>query len=323
MARKRKGQPVHGWLAIDKPVGVTSTKVVADIRRLTDAAKAGHGGTLDPLASGILPIALGEATKTVSYVMDGAKTYRFTLAFGEARSSDDREGEVVATSGGRPDDAAILAVLPRFTGEIEQVPPIYSALKVDGERAYDLARAGEAVELAARRVRIDSIRLLARPDADRAEFEVACGKGTYIRSLARDIARAVGTVGHVAELRRTACGPFNETNAIPLDNARALGQGPALRAKLLPILTALDDIPALALTEDEARRLRSGLPLAIDRLAFRDPAQAAAADLTVKVVCDGRLVALGRCAAGELRPVRVLNLETHSSGEDDVDHAGS
>lgn len=321
MARKRKGAPVHGWLAIDKPVGVTSTRVVAEIRRLADAAKAGHGGTLDPLASGILPIALGEATKTVAYVMDGAKTYRFTLAFGEARSTDDREGEVIATSDVRPDDAAIAAVLPRFTGDIEQVPPIFSALKVDGERAYDLARAGEAVDLAARRVRIDRITLLGRPSADLAEFEVACGKGTYIRSLARDIAQALGSVGHVAVLRRTACGPFDESNAISLDNARALGQGSAFRAKLLPILTALDDIPALALTEDEARRLRSGLPLALERLAFRDPVQAAAGDLTVKVVCDGRPVALGHCAGGELRSLRVFNLETHSSGEDDVDHA--
>jgi tRNA pseudouridine55 synthase len=316
MARKRKGQPVHGWIAIDKPVGVTSTQVVGAVRWLCDAAKAGHGGTLDPLASGILPVALGEATKTVPYVMDGAKTYRFTIAFGEARSTDDREGEVTETSPVRPTDDQIRAVLPGFEGEIAQVPPAYSALKVDGERAYDLARKGEDVKLAARQVRIDGLELLARPSPDLAEFEVRCGKGTYVRSLARDIAHKLGTVGHVAALRRTRCGPFAEDNAIPLDFARSLGQGPALRAYLLPVLTALDDIPALALTEEDARRLRNGQFLSVqDQDGVFDP------DQTVSVVCDGRLVALARVVDGELRPQRVLHLENHSSGDDDVDYA--
>ncbi|CAA7618659.1 tRNA pseudouridine synthase B [Magnetospirillum sp. LM-5] len=315
MARKRKGQPVHGWIAIDKPEGIGSTKVVSDVRRLFDAAKAGHGGTLDPLASGILPIALGEATKTVAYVMDGAKTYRFTIQFGEARSTDDREGEVTATSDLRPDDGAIRAVLPRFIGEVSQVPPAFSALKIDGERAYDLARAGEAVELAARTVRIDRLELIERTGPDLATFEVACGKGTYVRSLARDIASALGTVGHVARLRRTACGPFNETNAIPLDKARSLGHGPALRASLLPILTALDDIPALALTEDEARRLGSG-----QVFSLRETPSAFGPTQVVKALCDGRLVALAQVEGGFVRSLRGLNLETSSSGEDDVDH---
>ena len=210
MGRRRTGTPIHGWLIIDKPLGRSSAQVVAAVRRITGAAKAGHGGTLDPLATGVLPIALGEATKTVSYVMDGSKAYRFTLRFGEARTTDDREGAVTETSPARPTDAEIRAVLPRFTGLIEQVPPAFSALKVDGVRAYRLARAEEAVALAPRQVRIDRLELIARPDADTAEFLVRSGKGAYMRSLARDIARALGTVGHVAALRRTAVGPFRE-----------------------------------------------------------------------------------------------------------------
>lgn len=309
MARKRKGTPIDGWLAIDKPVGIGSTQVVGAVRRILGAAKVGHGGTLDPLASGVLPIALGEATKTVQYVMDGTKTYRWQVRWGEARSTDDGEGEVIASCDRRPTRDEIEAALPRFIGDIEQVPPAFSAIKIGGERAYDLARAGEAVEIKPRVVRIERLELVGQPDADHADFEVACGKGTYIRSLARDIARALGTCGHVSVLRRTACGPFNERNSIPLDNFRELGQGPGPRSYLLPVETALDDIPALALSEAEARRLHSGQSLSLLRMATRDPAAPLAQGLIVRAMEGRRLVALARVEGAEIRPVRVMNLK--------------
>ncbi len=320
MARKRKGIPIDGWLAIDKPVGIGSTNVVAMVRRTLNAAKVGHGGTLDPLASGILPIALGEATKTVQWVMDGAKTYHFTICFGQARTTDDLEGEVCATSDVRPDADAIRAVLPRFTGAISQVPPIYSAIKVDGERAYDLARAGEEVELKARTVTIHRLELVSMPDADHAQFEVLCGKGTYVRSLARDISQALGTVGHVTVLRRVACGRFTLENAISLDNFMSLGQLPALRAYLLPIETALDDIPALALTAAEARRLQNGQVLSVSRLEGRGQVPDDASDLVVRAMDGSRLVALARIDRDEVRSVRVLNLQPDTLGDSDVDY---
>jgi len=309
VARKRKGLPVDGWIAVDKPEGVTSTQVVAMVRRQTNAAKAGHGGTLDPLASGILPIALGEATKTVSYVMDGEKTYRFRVRWGESRTSDDREGDISETHPHRPDRQAILDVLPRFLGTIQQIPPIFSALKVDGERAYDLARAGEHVELAARPVQIHSLDLDDMPDADHADFVVRCGKGTYVRSLARDLALAVGTVGHVALLRRTACGPFVESAAIPLDNLGLLSDGPGLQTYLLPIKTALDDIPALALTEAEVRRLRLGQPVPVTELADQERASRLSDGETVRAMQGDQVAALARIDGAELRPVRVFNLQ--------------
>jgi len=320
LARKRKGIPIDGWLAIDKPVGIGSTNVVAMVRRTLNAAKVGHGGTLDPLASGILPIALGEATKTVQWVMDGAKTYHFTICFGQARTTDDLEGEVCATSDVRPDADAIRAVLPRFTGAISQVPPIYSAIKVDGERAYDLARAGEEVELKARTVTIHRLELVSMPDADHAQFEVLCGKGTYVRSLARDISQALGTVGHVTVLRRVACGRFTLENAISLDNFMSLGQLPALRAYLLPIETALDDIPALALTAAEARRLQNGQVLSVSRLEGRGQVPDDASDLVVRAMDGSRLVALARIDRDEVRSVRVLNLQPDTLGDSDVDY---
>ncbi len=247
MARRKKGQKVDGWLILDKPIGITSTQAVAAVKRLFDAQKAGHGGTLDPLATGILPIALGEATKTVPFVMDGAKTYRFTLKFGESRATDDAEGAVTGTSDRRPTDAEIRAALPHFIGEIDQIPPIFSAIKVDGERAYDLARQGEAVELAARKVRIDDFRLVERLGPDEAVFEVRSGKGAYMRALARDLALHLGSLGHVSALRRLSVGAFTEAGAISLDALRALGHIPAAFEHILPIETALDDIPALAL----------------------------------------------------------------------------
>jgi tRNA pseudouridine55 synthase len=304
VARGRKGRPINGWLAIDKPLGLGSTQVVSRVKRILDAAKVGHGGTLDPLASGVLPIALGEATKTVQYVMDGEKTYRFQVRWGEATASCDREGEVTETSPVRPGREAIDAALPAFVGEIEQVPPAFSAVKIGGQRAYDLARAGETVEIRPRVVHIHSLRLLGMPDSDHADFEVRCGKGTYVRSLARDLALKLGTVGHVSVLRRTRCGPFGEENAISLESLEQLGQGPAPWSFLLPVETALDDIPALALTESEAQRLQSG-----GFVPWRGTSAPPAGDGAMcRAMRDGRLVALARIEGGEIRPVRVMNL---------------
>ena len=222
--RKPRGRPLDGWLIVDKPAGLTSTDVVNRVRRMFDAQKAGHGGTLDPLATGLLPVAFGAATKTVPYVMDGTKLYRFTLRFGEARDTDDADGQVIETSDVRPDDAAIRDALPRFRGDIMQVPPIFSAIKIAGERAYDMAREGRAPVLEPRPARIDRFDLVERPDADTAVFEVASGKGVYMRSLARDLAQACGTVGHIAALRRLRVGPFLEQHAIPLDKLREAGR---------------------------------------------------------------------------------------------------
>jgi len=308
VARRRRGQPVHGWLALDKPVGVSSAKAVAIVRRLLDAEKAGHGGTLDPLASGILPIALGEATKTVAWAMAATKTYRFAVRWGEARTTDDAEGAVTATSDRRPDRAEILAALPGLTGEIRQRPPAYSALKVAGERAYRLARSGEAVNLEPRTVEVTSLRLLGMPDADHAELEAEVGKGTYIRALGRDLAIELGTFGHISALRRTRVGPFNEMQAISLDKLTSLGHSPPPFEHLLPVETALDDIPALALTEAEADRLRCGQAV----LPLRPTDRAFMLELgngqRIRATCGNKLVALVEIADGALRPVRVLNL---------------
>ncbi len=318
MARKKRGRPVHGWVVVDKPVGVTSTQVVGRIRRIFDAEKAGHAGTLDPLASGILPIALGEATKTVPYAMDGEKTYRFTVRWGEARDTDDTEGQVTATSDARPEPDAIAAIIPRFIGEISQVPPAFSAIKVDGERAYDLARAGEAVQLAPRLIRIDDLQLAEIPDRDHATFDVQSGKGAYMRGLARDIAIALGTVGHIVALRRTRVGPFGLDDAVPLEHIDALAKQPgaeqsALDGILLPVETPLDDIPAVALTEAEAHRMRHGQSVALLRRSDRE--RIAALDLDpdnpdaiVLATCGDLPVALARIDGGEIRPVRLLNL---------------
>ena len=301
MARRRKGEKIDGWGGLDKPVGLGSTPAVSRVRRLFGAQKAGHGGTLDPLASGVLPIALGEATKTVPFVMDGRKEYRFTLRFGEARATEDAEGEVTATSKVRPDDAAIAGALAAFCGEIEQMPPAFSALKVDGRRAYDLARAGETVELKPRKVLIERLEFLGRPDRDHADFLVGCGKGTYIRSLGRDLAIALGTVGHLSMLRRTAAGPFREAAAISLPKLEALGHIPALFGALAPVATALDDIPALAVTEAQADRLRQGQPVLLTR-------DAPPSGALVRAELGDRLVALVRSDGTALQPVRVFNL---------------
>ena len=268
---RRRGIPIHGWLIVDKPAGVTSAGVVGKVRRLTGAAKVGHAGTLDPLATGVLPLAFGEATKTVAYAMDRTKVYRFTARWGEARSTDDSEGAVTETSDIRPTRDEIEAALPSFIGVLEQVPPAYSAVKVEGQRAYALARADKPVKLEPRRIRIDEFRLLGIPDADHAEFEVISGKGAYMRSLARDIALALGTVGHIAALRRIAVGPFREDAAISLDKLAALGHSAPLSELLLPVETALDDIPALALTEAEGQSLRHGQSVAALPVVSRSP----------------------------------------------------
>jgi tRNA pseudouridine55 synthase len=295
-------------LVIDKPAGVTSAAVVAAVRRATHAAKVGHGGTLDPLATGVLPIALGEATKTVSYVMDGSKIYRFTIRWGEQRNTDDAEGDVVNVSEVRPTEEAIRAVLPRFIGEIDQVPPIFSAVKVAGQRAYALARAEIPVELESRTVRVEGIELIDMPDADHAVFEVIAGKGTYMRALARDLAVALGTVGHVAALRRNSVGPFTESAAIPLDKIDSLGHSDGLKEHLLPVGAALDGIPALNLTEAEGRRLQRGQPVAVLPVASRSSIKHLSRDAVFCAMAMGRPVALATVKGGEIRPLRVLNL---------------
>ncbi|MGB0696939.1 MAG: tRNA pseudouridine(55) synthase TruB [Rhodospirillaceae bacterium] len=307
MARKRKGLPIHGWVAVDKPEGMTSTQVVGKVRWLFNANKAGHGGTLDPLATGLLPVALGEATKTVPYVMDGRKVYEMTVRWGEARDTDDREGDVIAQSPVRPDEKAIAAILPRFTGLIDQVPPVYSAIKVDGQRAYDLARADQTVTLSARTVRIDAIALV-DSEADYSRFRIECGKGTYMRSLARDMAQALGTVGHVHRLRRVLCGPFTETQAISLERLESLGHSARLSDGLLPVDLALESLQALLLTEAEALRLSHGQTVSLHQIATRQPLTDLAPGATVRAMSDGRLVGLARLSEDDVRPLRILHL---------------
>jgi len=313
MARRKKGEPISGWVIIDKPEGLTSTDVVNKCRRTLNAQKAGHAGTLDPLATGVLAVAFGEATKTIPFVMDADKVYRFTVAWGEARSTDDCEGEVTERSDVRPSRAAIEAVLPQFIGAVEQVPPAFSAIKVDGERAYDLARAGEDVQLKARTVHIDEITLVDLPDADHAVFEMACGKGTYVRALARDMAKALGTAGHIADIRRLKAGPMDIERAIPLEQWLDLVYKAGASEALLPVETPLDDIPALAVTEADAVRLRNGQPILLrdDEVLRRVKALSSTdEDEDPPVLCSrkGRPVALCRYDRGELHPSRVFNI---------------
>jgi tRNA pseudouridine55 synthase len=298
---------VHGWVVLDKPVGMTSTHAVGAVKRLFQCKRAGHAGTLDPLASGCLPIALGEATKTVPFVMDGRKAYRFTVRWGEERDTDDADGRVVATSEQRPPAASVEALLPRFTGTISQVPPRFSAIKIEGERAYDLARDGEAVELDARPVQIDRLALVNVLDVDQAEFEAECGKGTYVRSLARDLGRALGCYGHISALRRQAVGSLGENTMISLEQLtsmchRAAAGEASLADALMPVETALDDIPALAVSGADAARLQRGQAVLLrgrDAPIFRG---------TVYVTASGRLVALAEVDRGEIIPKRVFNL---------------
>jgi tRNA pseudouridine55 synthase len=305
--KKRDKRDVHGWCVLDKPVGMTSTHAVAVVKRLFTAKRAGHAGTLDPLASGLLPIALGEATKTVPYVMDGRKTYQFTVRWGEERDTDDAEGRVAQSSDARPTADAIRALLPGFTGTIAQVPPRYSAIKIDGERAYDLAREGTVVEMEARPVDIHRLELAETPDPDHAVLVAECGKGTYVRALARDLGRLLGCYGHVSALRRTIVGPFTEHDMIPLErldslcHRAAVGEG-NLAALLLPVETALDDIPALAVSRADAARLQRGQAVLLrgrDAPVMHGP---------VSVTVSGQLVALADVDRGEIVPKRVFNL---------------
>ncbi len=310
MARRRKGDAVSGWICLDKPYDLTSTHAVSRVRRAFNAQKAGHAGTLDPLATGILPIALGEATKTVPFLMDADKTYRFTIAWGTTTATLDREGAVTASSDVRPTPAAVATALPRFVGEIWQVPPAYSAVKVDGERAYDLARAGETVELAARQVTIHAARVVEAADADHVTLEIDCGKGTYVRSLVRDLAEALGACGHVSALRRTRVGAFVEARAITLEFLEELSHKRALAEALLPVETALDDIPALAVTTEDAFRLKQGrsivlVPRQVETLRDR----LKPGSRTVSATAEGVVVALCEMRAGRLEPSRVFHLD--------------
>jgi len=307
MARKRRGEPVHGWVIIDKPLGMGSTGLVGKVRYLLNAEKAGHGGTLDPLASGILPIALGEATKVVSYAMSGSKTYEFTARWGQSTATDDMEGDVIAETDVRPTETDILSVLSEFEGEIDQVPPIYSAIKVDGKRAYDLARADIAVELKSRKVQIDKCELVRCDDVDHASFRVQCGKGTYIRSLARDIAVRLGTCAHVIRLRRTVVGPFTEKHAISLDSLEALGHSARDSDTLLAVEAVLDDIPALALSADETRRLKHGQTIQLGSVVDQSALTGITQDNVLCALFEGKMIALVKCVEGEIKALRVLN----------------
>jgi tRNA pseudouridine55 synthase len=306
MARKKKHDDVNGWLVLDKPVGMTSTQAVARVKRLMNANKAGHAGTLDPLASGLLPIALGEATKTVSYIMDGRKVYRFVVRWGAQTSTDDTEGEVTATSDHRPSEEDILAILPEFTGKIMQMPPQFSAIKIQGERAYDLARSGETVALEARPILVHRLLLIDMEDADTAVFDCECGKGTYVRALARDMGTRLGTRGHVIGLRRLLVGPFGENDMVPLEEIEELAEAEDLNAPrtvLLGVDTALADLPQIDVHRDAAARLRRGQSVI---LRGRDAPTSSA---EIAVMCGGDLVAIAEVDKGELVPKRVFNLE--------------
>lgn len=315
MARKRRGNPIHGWVNFDKPLGMTSTQAVGKIRWLFGAQKAGHAGTLDPLASGILPIALGEATKTVPFLVEATKDYEVSLKWGERTSTLDTEGEVVATSAARPTEQALQDILPHFIGDIEQIPPAFSAIKIDGERAYNLARAGKDLKMRARNVTIERIDLLAFSQ-DHATLFVRCHKGTYIRALARDIAQKLGTEATVCELRRTRVGPFTENHAFSLDVLEELGNKGGVLDALLGVKTALDDIPALAITENERGDLKLGRAIVLHpskmaelRPAFQ-PRMIGDLDVSryVMAIFEGELVALCEARMGKLSPKRVFNI---------------
>ena len=309
MARKKRGDPVHGWVNLDKPIELGSTEAVSRIRRLFNAQKAGHAGTLDPLASGVLPIALGEATKTVPFLMDAQKVYRFTIRWGVSTASVDREGEVTARSDVRPSVEAVKAALPAFSGEIQQVPPIFSAIRVDGQRAYDLAREGVEVELKARPVTIHEIAVSDAPDADHVEITARTGKGAYVRSLARDLAVMLGAEGHVSALRREQVGPFAAENAVTLEMLEDLAYRGAALEGLLPVATALDDIPDLAVTGSDAFSLRQGRPIVLlPRQVETLKDRLKSGSRTVSAFEDGTLVALCQMRAGRLEPDRVFNL---------------
>ncbi|KPQ10467.1 MAG: tRNA pseudouridine55 synthase TruB [Rhodobacteraceae bacterium HLUCCA09] len=301
MARRRKGRDISGWVILDKPAGPTSTAVVNKVRWAFDAKKAGHAGTLDPAATGVLAVALGEATKVVPLVTDALKAYRFTMRFGQATTTDDAEGDVLATSGARPSDDAIRAALAPFTGWIEQVPPKYSAVKVAGERAYDLARDDEQFDLAARPLFVDSLELVERPDPDHAVLEMVCGKGGYVRAIARDLGAALGCLGHVVTLRRPWSGPFEAGGALALEELERLARTPELDAHLRPIEDGLAGVPEARMSPAGATRLRNGNPGEVTHTAaaYGDTAWASE---------RGRAIGLGTYRGGLLHPTRVFNL---------------
>ncbi|MFT6675017.1 MAG: tRNA pseudouridine55 synthase [Sulfitobacter sp.] len=300
MARKRKGRDISGWLVVDKPAGPTSTAVVNKVRWALDAKKAGHAGTLDPEATGVLAVALGEATKTVPFITDALKAYEFTVRLGAATNTDDAEGEILHTSELRPDDAAIKAALGGFIGDIQQVPPQFSAVKIDGERAYKRARDGEEMDLAARDLFVESLLLIDRPDADHVTLEMVCGKGGYVRSIARDLGVILGCYGHVRDLRRVWSGPFEASKGLTLAQIEAIARTPELDEHLLPLEEGLCDLPEVKATAEGATRLRNG-----------NPGMVIAYDVEYGDECwasfDGKAVAVGRFKAGELHPSRVFN----------------
>lgn len=300
MARGKKGRVVSGWLVVDKPAGITSTAVVNKVKWAMDAQKAGHAGTLDPAATGVLAIALGEATKTVPYVTDALKCYRFMVNLGAATTTDDAEGAVISESVLRPSDGAIEAALAAFRGDIQQVPPQFSAVKVDGERAYDLARVGEAMDLAARPLWVERLEVLARPSVDQVELEMVCGKGGYVRSIARDLGAVLGCLGHVAWLRREWSGPFTAAEGISLEQIEALAKTAELDAFLKPLELGLADLPELPCTPEGAARLKNGNPgmVLASSVGYGDEAWAS---------YQGRAVAVGVYKSGELHPSRVFN----------------
>lgn len=299
MGRTKKGRPISGWLIVDKPAGLTSTAVVNKVKWALSAQKAGHAGTLDPDATGVLAVALGEATKTIPHITDALKCYRFRVTFGAATDTDDASGQVIASSAARPTDAGIEAALAGFRGHIQQVPPQFSAVKVDGERAYDLAREGEAMDLAARPLWVESLRVLGRPDADHVDLEMVCGKGGYVRSIARDLGAALGCLGHVQWLRREWSGPFHADQGVTLETVEAEAKTEALDARLLPLELGLADLPEWPATPEGAARLRNGNPGQVTGHA--DWGTEGWASL------DGLAVAVGHYRAGELHPSRVFN----------------
>ncbi|MDD7970067.1 tRNA pseudouridine(55) synthase TruB [Roseinatronobacter alkalisoli] len=302
MGRKRKGRAISGWLVVDKPAGITSTAVVNKVRWALQAQKAGHAGTLDPAATGVLAIALGEATKTVPYITDALKCYRFMVRLGQATTTDDAEGEIISSREQRPDDAQIADALSAFRGEIQQVPPQFSAVKVDGERAYDIARAGDEMDLAARPLWVEKLEIIARPDPDHVELEMVCGKGGYVRAIARDLGVALGCLGHVAWLRRTWSGPFDAGDGLSMDQIEAMAHSPELDSHLRPLEEGLADLPELPATPEGAARLRNGNPGMVisASVEYGDEAWAS---------YQGRAVAVGIYKAGELHPSRVFNQE--------------
>ncbi|HEY5364073.1 MAG TPA: tRNA pseudouridine(55) synthase TruB [Aestuariivirga sp.] len=301
---KRQREKINGWIAFDKPYGMTSTQAVGKLRNMFNAEKAGHGGTLDPLATGLLPIAFGEATKTVQWAMDGAKIYRFTAAWGAETNTDDLEGEITKRSDIRPSEVQIEAIMPQFIGTIMQAPPAYSAIKIAGERAYDLARAGEIVEMKEREVHVDSLKLVKAAETH-VEFEITCGKGTYIRSLARDMGRKLGCFAHVSALRRLKVGGLQEAQMISLEKLEEIanrGAIEALKGALLPLETVLDGIPALAVLDTDAAKLRQG------QTVLLRGANAPISEAAVLIRCDNQPIAIGEISQGFLKTKRLFNL---------------